>query len=167
MLFRSSLFRNLLGHDGFRITYDANDRDRTLTNEYYYLNEKGWPVLLAQVKYDTQHMDLDGDGENELVSQGFQNDTFDFRRDGKHYKADLPSLLWTVWPEGTFFRFDNWDPATRSMPFRADDSYPSDADFPTPVFQYRTLYFDGENLLIYNDQRHFSGHFVEIGRAHV
>ena len=159
--YSASLFRNLLGHDGFRITYDANDRDRTLTNEYYYLNEKGWPVLLAQVKYDTQHMDLDGDGENELVSQGFQNDTFYFRRDGKHYKADLPSLLWTVWPEGTFFRFDNWDPATRSMPFRTDDSYPSDADFPTPVFQYRTLYFDGENLLIYNDQRHFSGHFVE------
>ena len=159
--YSASLFRNLLGHDGFRTTYDANDRDRTLTNEYYYLNEKGWPVLLAQVKYDTQHMDLDGDGENELVSQGFQNDTFYFRRDGKHYKADLPSLLWTVWPEGTFFRFDNWDPATRSMPFRADDSYPSDADFPTPVFQYRTLYFDGENLLIYNDQRHFSGHFVE------
>lgn len=159
--YSASLFRNLLGHDGFRITYDANDRDRTLTNEYYYLNEKGWPVLLAQVKYDTQHMDLDGDGENELVSQGFQNDTFYFRRDGKHYKADLPSLLWTVWPAGTFFRFDNWDPATRSMPFRADDSYPSDADFPTPVFQYRTLYFDGENLLIYNDQRHFSGHFVE------
>ena len=159
--YSASLFRNLLGHDGFRITYDANDRDRTLTNEYYYLNEKGWPVLLAQVKYDTQHMDLDGDGENELVSQGFQNDTFYFRRDGKYYKADLRPLLWTVWPEGTFFRFDNWDPATRSMPFRADDSYPSDADFPTPVFQYRTLYFDGENLLIYNDQRHFSGHFVE------
>lgn len=159
--YSASLFRNLLGHDGFCITYNANDGPRTLTNEYYYLNEKGWPVLLAQVKYDTQHMDLDGDGENELVSQGFQNDTFYFRRDGKHYKADLPSLLWTVWPEGTFFRFDNWDPATRSMPFRADDSYPSDADFPTPVFQYRTLYFDGENLLIYNDQRHFSGHFVE------
>ena len=159
--YSASLFRNLLGHDGFCITYNANDGPRTVTHEYYYLNEEGWPVLLAQVKYDTQHMDLDGDGENELVSQGFQNDTFYFRRDGKHYKADLPSLLWTVWPEGTFFRFDNWDPATRSMPFRADDSYPSDADFPTPVFQYRTLYFDGENLLIYNDQRHFSGHFVE------
>lgn len=152
--YSASLFRNLLGHDGFRITYDANDRDRTLTNEYYYLNEKGWPVLLAQVKYDTQHMDLDGDGENELVSQGFQNDTFYFRRDGKHYKADLPSLLWTVWPEGTFFRFDNWDPATRSMPFRAQVS--SD-----PSSQYRTLYFDGENLLIYNDQRHFTDHMIE------
>lgn len=159
--YSASLFRNLLGHDGFRITYDANDRDRTLTNEYYYLNEKGWPVLLAQVKYDTQHMDLDGDGENELVSQGFQNDTFYFRRDGKHYKADLPSLLWTVWPEGTYFRFDNWDPASRSMPFRADAAFPYDADFPVPSFQYRTLYFDGENLLVYNDQRHFTDHMVE------
>nr|WP_325224483.1 M56 family metallopeptidase [uncultured Oscillibacter sp.] len=159
--YSASLFRNLLGHDGFCITYNANDREWPLTNEYYYLNEEGWPVLLARMEGYTQPIDLDGDGVNELVSQGFQNDTFYFRRDGKHYKADLPSLLWTVWPEGTFFRFDNWDPATRSMPFRADDSYPSDADFPTPVFQYRTLYFDGENLLIYNDQRHFSGHFVE------
>ncbi|WP_300606435.1 M56 family metallopeptidase [uncultured Oscillibacter sp.] len=152
--YSASLFRNLLGHDGFCITYNANDREWPLTNEYYYLNEEGWPVLLAQVKYDTQHMDLDGDGENELVSQGFQNDTFYFRRDGKHYKADLPSLLWTVWPEGTFFRFDNWDPATRSMPFRAQVS--SD-----PSYQYRTLYFDGENLLIYNDQRHFTDHMIE------
>ena len=156
-----SLFRNLLGHDGFRITYDANDRDRTLTNEYYYLNEEGWPVLLARMEGYPQHMDLDGDGENELVSQGFQNDTFYFRRDGKYYKADLRSLLWTVWPEGTYFRFDNWDPASRSMPFRADAAFPYDADFPVPSFQYRTLYFDGENLLVYNDQRHFTDHMVE------
>ena len=159
--YSASLFRNLLGHDGFRITYDANDGPRTLTNEYYYLNEEGWPVLLARMEYYPQHMDLDGDGVNELVSQGFQNDTFYFRRDGKHYKADLPSLLWTVWPEGTYFRFDNWDPASRSMPFRADAAFPYDADFPVPSFQYRTLYFDGENLLVYNDQRHFTDHMVE------
>ena len=159
--YSASLFRNLLGHDGFRITYDANDRDRTLTHEYYYLNEEGWPVLLARMEYYPQHMDLDGDGVNELVSQGFQNDTFYFRRDGKYYKADLRPLLWTVWPEGTYFYFDNWDPTTRSMPFRADASQPSGADFPTPSFQYRTLYFDGENLLVYNDQRHFTDHMVE------
>nr|WP_325303257.1 M56 family metallopeptidase [uncultured Oscillibacter sp.] len=159
--YSASLFRNLLGHDGFRITYDANDRDRTLTHEYYYLNEEGWPVLLARMEYYPQHMDLDGDGVNELVSQGFQNDTFYFRRDGKHYKADLPSLLWTVWPEGTDFYFDNWDPASRSMPFRANVSFPYDADFPVPSSQYRTLYFDGENLLVYNDQRHFTDHMVE------
>lgn len=159
--YSASLFRNLLGHDGFRITYDANDRDRTLTHEYYYLNEKGWPVLLARMEYSPQHMDLDGDGVDELVAQGFYADHFYFRRDGKHYKADLRPLLWTVWPEGTYFRFDNWDPATRSMPFRADDSYPSGADFPSPSFQYRTLYFDGENLLVYNDQRHFTDHMVE------
>ncbi len=157
--YSASLFRNLLGHDGFRITYDANDRDRTLTNEYYYLNETGWPVLLAQVKYDTQHMDLDGDGVNELVSQGFQNDTFYFRRDGKHYKADLPSLLWTVWPEGTFFRFDGWDPASRSMPFRARDWLRASEPM-VLSYQYRTLYFDGENLLVYNDQRHFTDHMI-------
>ena len=157
--YSASLFRNLLGHDGFCITYDANDRDRTLTNEYYYLNEKGWPVLLAQVKYDTQHMDLDGDGENELVSQGFQNDTFYFRRDGKYCKADLRPLLWTVWPTGTAFRFDGWDPATRSMPFRASDWLRA-SEPPVLSYQYRTLYFDGESLLVYNDQRHFTDHMI-------
>ena len=152
--YSASLFRGLLGHDGFCITYNANDREWPLTNEYYYLNEEGWPVLLARMEGYTQHMDLDGDGVNELVSQGFQNDTFYFRRDGKHYKADLRPLLWTVWPMGTFFRFDNWDPASRSIPFQAQVS--SD-----PSYQYRTLYFDGENLLVYNDQRHFTDHMVE------
>ena len=152
--YSASLFRGLLGHDGFCITYNANDGPRTLTHEYYYLNEEGWPVLLARMEGYTQHMDLDGDGVNELVSQGFQNDTFYFRRDGKHYKADLRPLLWTVWPMGTFFRFDNWDPASRSIPFQAQVS--SD-----PSYQYRTLYFDGENLLVYNDQRHFTDHMVE------
>lgn len=152
--YSASLFRNLLGHDGFCITYNANDREWPLTNEYYYLNEEGRPVLLARMEGYTQHMDLDGDGVNELVSQGFHNDTFYFRRDGKHYKVDLRPLLWTVWPMGTFFRFDDWDPASRSIPFQAQVS--SD-----PSYQYRTLYFDGENLLVYNDQRHFTDHMVE------
>ena len=158
--YSASLFRNLLGHDGFCITYNANDREWPLTNEYYYLNEEGWPVLLARMEGYTQPIDLDGDGVNELVSQGFQNDTFYFRRDGKYYKADLRPLLWTVWPEGTEFRFDGWDPASRSMPFRARDWLRASEPM-VLSYQYRTLYFDGENLLVYNDQRHFTDHMVE------
>ncbi|WP_295757500.1 M56 family metallopeptidase [uncultured Oscillibacter sp.] len=152
--YSASLFRNLLGHDGFCITYNANDGPRTVTHEYYYLNEEGWPVLLARMEDYPQRMDLDGDGVDELVSNDMYADHFYFRRDGKYCKADLRPLLWTVWPTGTAFRFDGWDPATRSMPFRAQVS--SD-----PSYQYRTLYFDGENLLIYNDQRHFTDHMIE------
>lgn len=151
--YSASLFRNLLGHDGFCITYNANDGPRTVTHEYYYLNEEGWPVLLARMEDYPQRMDLDGDGVDELVSNDMYADHFYFRRDGKYCKADLRPLLWTVWPTGTAFRFDGWDPATRSMPFRAQVS--SD-----PSSQYRTLYFDGENLLIYNDQRHFTDHMI-------
>ncbi len=151
--YSASLFRNLLGHDGFCITYNANDGPRTVTHEYYYLNEEGWPVLLARMEDYPQRMDLDGDGVDELVSNDMYADHFYFRRDGKYCKADLRPLLWTVWPTGTAFRFDGWDPATRSMPFRAQVS--SD-----PSYQYRTLYFDGENLLIYNDQRHFTDHMI-------
>ena len=157
--YSASLFRNLLGHDGFCITYNANDGPRTVTHEYYYLNEEGWPVLLARMEGYTQPIDLDGDGVNELVSQGFQNDTFYFRRDGKYYKADLRPLLWTVWPEGTEFRFDGWDPASRSMPFRARDWLRASEPM-VLSYQYRTLYFDGENLLVYNDQRHFTDHMI-------
>lgn len=151
--YSASLFRNLLGHDGFCITYNANDGPRTLTHEYYYLNDEGWPVLLARMEDYPQRMDLDGDGVDELVSNDMYADHFYFRRDGKYYKADLRPLLWTVWPTGTAFRFDGWDPATRSMPFRAQVS--SD-----PSYQYRTLYFDGESLLVYNDQRHFTDHMI-------
>ena len=151
--YSASLFRNLLGHDGFCITYNANDGPRTLTHEYYYLNEEGWPVLLARMEDYPQRMDLDGDGVDELVSNDMYADHFYFRRDGKHYKADLRPLLWTVWPMGTYLCFDGWDPATRSMPFRAQVS--SD-----PSYQYRTLYFDGESLLVYNDQRHFTDHMI-------
>ncbi len=153
--YSASLFRNLLGHDGFCITYNANDRDRTLTNAYYYLNEEGRPVLLAQVTGWPKRIDLDGDGVDELSSRPFMGPyQLYFRRGDRHYRADLADLLGTVWPAGTDFCFDDWDPAARAMPFRAQVS-------PSPSYEYRTLYFDGENLLIYNDQRHFTDHMIE------
>lgn len=158
--YSASLFRNLLGHDGFCITYNANDGPRTLTYEYYYLNDEGRPVLLARMEGYPRRMDLDGDGVDELVSNDMYADHFYFRRDGNYYRADLRPLLWTVWPAGTDFRFDGWDPANRSMPFRAHD-WLNASETPILSYQYRTLYFDGENLLVYNDQRHFTGHMVE------
>ena len=157
--YSASLFRNLLGHDGFCITYNANDREWPLTHECYYLNEEGWPVLLARMEDYPQRMDLDGDGVDELVSNDMYADHFYFRQDGKYCKADLRPLLWTVWPTGTAFRFDGWDPATRSMPFRASDWLRA-SEPPVLSYQYRTLYFDGESLLVYNDQRHFTDHMI-------
>ncbi len=157
--YSASLFRGLLGHDGFCITYQANDGPRTLTHEYFYLNEEGWPVLLARVEDPCpQHMDLDGDGINELTFDG----GFYFRRKGRYYRADLESLLvWGLWGTGAQFRFSNWDPSTRSMPFRASvlPFTPSYAALQSD--EYRTLYFDGENLLVYNDQRRFDRHVLE------
>ena len=158
--YSASLFRNLLGHDGFCITYNANDGPRTLTHEYYYLNGEGWPVLLARVEGDPQRVDLDGDGVDELASNSSHDDCLFFRRGGKHYRADLRPLLWSVSSTDVKFYFPGWDPVTRSMPFRAY-VYPESPSY--AAFQstkYRTLYFDGENLLVYNDQRNFDNHIL-------
>ncbi len=145
--YSASLFRGLLGHDGFCISHDSNRPSGTRIHEYYYLNEEGRPVFLAQETGYPQRADLDGDGTDELFSGDFSS--FVFYRDGKLYRANLRPLLWTVWPVGTDFRFDGWDPATRSMSFRAREPH-------TLSYQYRTLSFDGENLLICGDQRHFT-----------
>ena len=150
--YSASLFRNLLGHDGFCISHDSNRPSGTRVHEYYCLNEEGWPVFLAQETGYPKRADLDGDGTDELFSGDFSS--FVFYRDGKLYRADLRPLLWTVWPMGTDFRFDGWDPATRSMSFRAHVSQ-------SPSYQYRTLYFDGENLLVYHDQRRFTDNIAQ------
>ncbi len=156
--YSASLFRNLLGHDGFCITYHANDGPRTLTNEYYYLNEEGWPVLLARLEGYPQRVDLDGDGVDELASNSFGEDCLFFRRDGKLYRADLRPLLQSVWPTYADFYFETWDPAARSLAVSAWSGGPSYAAVQSRVS--RALYFDGENLLVYNDQRNFDSHIL-------
>ncbi|MCI8330275.1 MAG: M56 family metallopeptidase [Oscillibacter sp.] len=158
--YSASFFRNLLGHDGFCITYNANDGPRTLTHEYYYLNEEGWPVLLARMEGFPAMLDLDGDGEKELVSGASFAGEFYFRRGENYYRVDLNDVLEDVWPGFNAFWFEGWDTVSRSQPFRVD---PYSLSSHTPLArsnEYRTLYFDGENLLVYNDQRHFADHMA-------
>lgn len=153
----TSFFRDLMGHDGFCITITDSEGPFYRRNDYYYLNEDGQPVHLARVDGWPELIDLDGDGQKELVSQAFYAGEFYFARDGKHYRADLDELLRPFWPEDTLFTCDSWDAASRSLPFQAwTHAYSSIAG--ASHREYRTLYFDGENLLVYNDQRHFDGH---------
>ena len=157
--YSASLFRNLLGHDGFCITYNANDGPRTLTHEYYYLNDKGWPVLLAQMEGYPQRMDLDGDGVDELSSLPFMGPyQLYFCRGDRHYQVDLDQALSSYWTEGADFYYEHW--VNGALSFRVDirPGMMSYATFQSR--EYRTLYFDGDNLLIYNDQRNASNHIL-------
>ncbi len=169
--YSASFFRRLMGHDGFCITYSGSGADRTPLNDYFYLNEDGQPMCLARgIKGWPGLIDLDGDGEKELVSQSFDEYAICFRRDGKYYRADLNALLdenWPkqkqgeLWPDIARFYFESWDAASRSLSFRVDLSPYSADHIPARSSQYRTLYFDGENLLVYNDQRRFEDHLVQ------
>ena len=157
--YKVSFFRNLMGHDGFCISayYGAPRYNRI--NDYYYLNEDGQPVHLAQVEGYPDLIDLDGDGQKELVSQDYTNATLCFRRDGKYYQADLDTVLEPYWPEHTLFYYEGWDAVSREQPFRVwGNRYSNTRDDPQ---EHRMMYFDGENLLVYNDQRHFSDHMIE------
>ena len=156
--YSASLFRNLLGHDGFCITYNANDEYRTLTNEYYYLNEEGWPVLLARMEDYPQRADLDGDGVDELASLPFMGPyELYFRRGDRHYQVDLDQILSPYWTAGTDFFYESWENGglcfQARRPANLTAGVLSGADS-------RTLYFKGDSFLVYNDQRNFSSHVL-------
>lgn len=157
-----SFFRNLMGHDGFCITTDnsASSQYPSRQSDYYYLNEDGLPVLLARAEGWSEMIDLDGDGQKELVSLSRYAEALCFRRDENYYQVNLNALLKDCWPQGTDFYYDSWDPGSRRLIFRAwIPSAAGAAAVENP--EHRALYFDGENLLIYNDQRQPGDHLLE------
>lgn len=150
--FSMTYFRGLFGHDGFCIKYT---RDQRPVSDYYYLNEEGWPVLLARMGRDSWPLDLDGDGRNELVS------AFDARivleRDGKLYDVDVEALVQEAWPEAESIAYNDWDTENRCLSLSG--YVPLEANGPEPVrgLALRAVYYDGENLLLCADPRRPGG----------
>ena len=154
-----SFFRNLLGHDGFCIHHDSGEPDIPRINDYFYLNEEGRPVRLARIAGYPERMDLDGGGERELISRT-SPDSFYFHRDGAVFRVDLKEALSGYWPENTFFSFTSLDSVQRCVNLKITTlSFSGTAEEDGTAS--RTLYFDGENLLLYNDQRQPGGHMME------
>lgn len=153
-------FQDILGHPGFSINY-TNSNNQPI-RDYYFLTEDGKPVLLARCGQDAQLIDLDGDGERELVSCSVMggNQKYSqllFRRDGQIYEADIRALVESAWKDAEAISFDGWDPVNRCLGLSAFAPYGT-SDGPTELegarrVVCRALFYDGANLLLTEDPR--------------
>lgn len=155
-----AFFSDLFGHDGIVIRYNGQVTEHYGTSfyDYYYLTDDGVPVLLARTYgVDSQVIDLDGDGTNELAGEW----QFFFQRDGQVYEADLKKLLEENWPALTFWDYAILDPYARSLwvtGFMTADQWANgsgQANFA------RSLYFDGNAVRVYRDERETADHLLE------
>lgn len=158
----ASFFSDLFGHDGWQISYrgQLSEHHWTTFTDYYYFEDRQTPVLLAHTHgLNSQIIDLDGDGTNELINE--DNQLF-FQRDGKLYQADITALLQKHWPELNWWDYSILDTNSRCLMVKGFVEMPdwdatswgetALADF------FRYVYYDGENLLVYDDLEETEDH---------
>ena len=146
--FSMTYFRNLFGHDGFCIEYE---RENLPVCDYYFLNEEGWPMLLARMGRDSRPLDLDGDGQSELVSA--YNAQIVLERDGKLYDVDVESLVEEAWPEAESVAYGDWDAENRFLSLSGFVQMDTNGPEPVKAIVFRGLYYDGADLLLCADPR--------------
>lgn len=152
-------FTNLFGQYGLWISYYGwlDERYYGTFNDYYIFTEDGAPSLLLRAKGEVRAIDLDGDGEDELTSDGGDCSYLFFRRDGRLCQAEVHSLIQEVWPESGYKTFGFWDREGRFLPCAVEVPLPG-AD--VTVTAYRDIFFDGENLRIYKDEGGYTDHIA-------
>lgn len=143
-------FHDLLGRDGFFVTYrtGANPRFYATDTDYYYFDENGVLTLLARCQGESQIIDLDGDGQSELVTP---RQLF-FQREGVVYEARLDELLLSACPELSYWDYESWDRYGKCLYVNG---------LSAEAMWERYLYFDGENLLVYKNEKPTTDHMVD------
>lgn len=151
-------FSQLFGYSGLIAAYTGQVGPSQFAPVYdYFTFAGGTPRLLLRAwggLTSPQPLDLDGDGIDELVS----DEQIFFWRAGQIYLADLPQLLAQHWPALSFWDYGQVLDQARCV--RADGLMTlegwqgQDADFT------RYLYFDGDSLLVYRDQRETVDHVL-------
>ena len=153
-------FSDLFGHDGLVVSYSAPDTvyQRSTVHDYYYFEDADTPVLLARAAgTETAVVDLNGDGENELLTDG--NLLF-FRREGQLYEADITALLEDNWPQLIWWDYSLMDTSRRCLTVRGFMSMPAWGEGAQCDF-VRSIYFDGGSLLVYDQLEDTVDHAAE------
>lgn len=157
-------FKDLFGHNGLVLHYSGElDEHTSVTfHDYYYFDSNRNPVLLARVHgTEPAILDLDGDGTNELLSDGdgiSGGAQLIFQRDGQLYEANLTDLLQAAWPEMTWWDYSSIDTSRRCLTIVG---MVQDPEGGTPYHFTRYLYFDGENILVYQDNTTYTDHVAD------
>ena len=157
-------FKDLFGHNGLVLHYSGELDDHTSVtfHDYYYFDSNRDPVLLARVHgTEPAILDLDGDGSNELLSDGdgiSGGAQLIFQRDGQLYEANLTDLLQAAWPEMTWWDYSSIDTSRRCLTIVG---MVQDPDGGTLYHFTRYLYFDGENILVYQDNTTYTDHVAD------
>lgn len=151
-----SFFSDLFGQDGLVIRSfgEMEPGYSTTIQDYYTFAEDGTPSVLARVYFEGQVLDLDGDGKNELASP-YQ---FFYQRDGKLYEANLKELLTDHWPELAYWDYSALDPNAKAVSLSGLMTVEGWGEQLANC--KRDLYFDGENVLVYRDERPTENHIL-------
>ena len=115
--------------------------------DYYVLEENENPLLLLRAYEDAAIVDMDGDGENELLSD---RQLF-YKRDGIIFEVDLADALQIAWPELDYWDFSNINVNLRCLTMSGMANVPEWGIDYAKAWINRDIYFDGENLLVYRN----------------
>lgn len=148
------LYSDLLGHDGFAVSYFGQTGPHSYGTlwDYFYFDGGDTPVLLARVSTwgdQPLTLDLDGDGRDELVSE---RELF-FQRDGRLFRASLDQLILEHCPTIDFWDYGVWDRYAKCLFISGLGTEPR------TIFRY--LYFTGEDLRLYRDEKPHHDHMVD------
>ena len=155
-------FEEILGWQGIAEHYAPSTGEGY--SSYYGVDENGdWYDLINMPGSgaDCRSIDLDGDGVTELLyTDGFSKAILVFQRDGKIYYEDILERLKEALPEEEVVWVSGVDPYSRCLTVQTSlwveqEDGPGFGANPT-----RNIYFDGENLLVYKQDKTAVDHVV-------
>ncbi len=157
--YAAKTFTGVLGHDGFRVVYEAGEdlephtgQDGNVYNalRYYYFGEDGTLYLLASAPGDV----TEAPWPDTLLANayGAAGTLLYFQRDGGLYRAELTALIAAAYP-GWDSAGVGWDGDSRLLGI----SGYRESDY---ALCRRSGDFDGKNLLIYKDARALNDHVL-------